>query len=151
MKKTLAILVAFAIIALVVGIRLTTQDVKAPDALRGPTWTCSLDGIGATLTLCKSAESENYAMYITDIIMQSTTSTAGCTYCEREREPLANRYGFLFPSAAAVPRFVYPTNALFHGTINLQTPLRVPPGKDLCIICTATNLCTMQIIGQVGP
>ena len=115
-------------------------------------WTCSLDAIGATLTLCIAAPEPGMRRYITDVYASSTTTTSGL---------MLLRYGTgtncgtgttsVLPSAATVARFAYHANTLGPTTISPRTPIEIPSGKDLCIIGTATNTVTVQMIGYVAP
>jgi hypothetical protein len=93
-------------------------------------WSCSLDDIGATLTLCIRAAEEGSTLYITDLVGQSTTGTAG--------------------------QFILRTGTGSNcgtGTASLlpSAPIRVPHGKDLCLLGVATQTFTGQIWGYVGP
>lgn len=126
---------------------------QIPDANQATLWTCSLDDVGATLTRCAIATTDTpVTMYVTTVIGESTTATAGLFLL---------RYGTgtncgtgtasLLPSAATVPRLQYPGNAAPPTVIALTTPLKVPAGKDLCLIGSATNTFTGQISGFYGP
>lgn len=116
-------------------------------------WACSLDNVGATLTLCKRAPTSSTTskqLWVTDIVATSTTSTAG---------QFILRYGTgtncgtgtasLFPSAASAVRFGYPANTSAPTVITLATPLVVPAGKDLCVLAVSTNTITVQIHGTI--
>lgn len=144
--KKLGLILAGLLIVATPGIAVeTTNDSSA-------TWSCSLDGIGATLTLCKVAPNNGRRLYVTDIVAQSTTATAGL---------MLLRYGTgtncgtgttsIFPAAATVARYVYPANTAAPTAIRLDTPLEVPVGQDLCIIGTGTNTVTIEIRGKVKP
>jgi len=119
---------------------------------RGEPWTCSLDNIGATLTLCKANQDPALKLYITDIFAQSTTATAGLMLIQYGTGAnCGTGTTSLFPSSASVPRIVYPSNALFTGGIAFNGPLIVPGGKDLCVLGTVTNTVTIQMIGYMAP
>jgi len=129
------------------------RPAKAQPMIRGEAWTCSLDDIGATLTLCKQAtEPGTGHRYITDIIAQSTTATAGLFLI---RAGTGTNCGTgtvsVLPAAATVPRIVYAGNALIPVVFSMTTPIQVPRDKDLCVIGTATNTISIQIQGTVGP
>jgi len=114
----------------------------------GPSWTCSLDNIGATLTLCIIAPTDSTKRYITDIVAQSTTATAGQFIL---RTGTGTNCGTgtasLFPSAATVIRYSAPGNGSAPTVISFRTPLEVPKDKDLCMLGVGTNTVTMQIQG----
>lgn len=115
-------------------------------------WTCSLDNIGATLTECKAAPGAGLKLYVTDIVIQSTTATAGLFLI---------RYGTgtncgtgttsLLPSAATVPRLGYPLNTAAPAVISQTTPIAAAANNAVCIICTVTQTCTVQISGYTAP
>lgn len=117
-------------------------------------WSCSLDNIGATLTQCKAATGAGIKAYVTDIVIASTTATAGQFII---RTGTGSNCGTgtasLFPSAATVVRFPYPGNTSTIGstTIHLVTPLNPPAASAICILCVATNTCTVQMQGYEAP
>ena len=144
-----ALLVIVALVALVLW---PTEPREAQAQSSAPRWECSLDDVGATLTRCISAPTGGEARYVTDIIAQSTTLTAGVMLI---RQGTGSNCGTatvsVFPAAAAVPRFAYQGNGLAPTTISLATPLRVPPDKDICIIATAVNTIAVQLVGYYAP
>lgn len=117
-------------------------------------WTCSLDNIAATLTQCKAAPGAGLRDYITDIVIASTTATAGQFLV---RTGTGSNCGTgtasLFPSSATVVRFPYPGNTSTVGstTIHLITPLQPPAAAAICILCIATQTCTVQMQGYEAP
>lgn len=144
------VLACFVVMIFAGGLAImATPDAEAQ--LPGPAWTCSMDNIGATLTLCQPLRSGN-RLYLTDIVAQSTTATAGL---------LLVRYGTgtncgtdtvsLLPSGATVPRIAYPGTGSPTTNITLGTPVSAPAGNDLCVICTATNTCSLQLSGYAAP
>ncbi len=151
LKKWLEVIAVFAVVFVVLtwGFR----PAKAQPMIRGEAWNCSLDNVGATLTLCKQAtEPGTGHRYITDVIAQSTTATAGLFLI---RAGTGTNCGTgtvsVLPAAATVPRLVYAGNALLPVVVSLTTPIQVPRDKDLCVIGTATNTISIQIQGTVGP
>lgn len=117
-------------------------------------WSCGLDNIGATLTQCQPAPAAGLRLYVTDVVITSTTATAG---------QFLIRYGTgancvtgttsLLPSAATVARLPYPANTSVVGptSISLRTPVAAPAANAVCIICVATNTCTVQMTGYTAP
>ena len=115
-------------------------------------WACSLDNIGTTLTQCQAAPGASLKLYVTNIVVASTTATAGLFLI---------RYGTgancgtgttsLFPSAATVVRLGYPANTLVPTNISLQTPVSAPANNAICIVCVVTNTCTVQLTGYTAP
>jgi hypothetical protein len=119
----------------------------------GPgTWSCSLDAIGATLTECRPAPGAGLKLYLTDLVIGSTTATAG---------QFLVRYGTgtncgtgttsLLPAAATVARYGYPLNTSAPATLRFATPLGAAANSAICIICVATNTCTVQMSGYTAP
>lgn len=117
----------------------------------GPSWTCSLDNIAATLTKCYENKDPSVALYITDIVAQSTTSTAGQFLLEYGTGTnCGTGTTALFPSAAAVVRLTAPPNTIPPTVVSFRTPLKVPTstvGNDLCALGVATNTLTIQVFG----
>jgi hypothetical protein len=147
MKTSRWIVVALALLALMP----LRGDVQAQQN-RFDLWTCSVDDVGATLTTCKQAPEPGLSLYLTDVVINSTTSLGG-TYLLRYGTDANCGTGTtsLLPSAAVVPRIAYTGTGSISDSLSLQTPLRVPSGKALCIICSVTNTCTAQLIGYVAP
>lgn len=123
--------------------------------LGGPVpWSCSQDNIGATLTQCKAAPAAGLRDYITDIVIASTTTTAGQFLIRTGTGTnCATGTASLFPSSATVVRFPYPGNTSTIGstTIHLLTPLQPPAAAAICIICVVTQTCTVQMQGFEAP
>jgi len=135
---------------------LTGPEIKAQTS--GLQFTCSADNIAATLTKltnCDDADlpaQPGMRRYITDVVAQSTTTTAGQWIL---------RYGTgtncgtgttsLLPSAATVVRLAAPANTAAPTIIPLRTPVIVPSGQDLCVLGVATNTVTIQVNGYVAP
>ena len=115
-------------------------------------WACSLDAIGTTLTQCGLAAEPSMRLYVTDIVVGSTTATAGLfliragtgTNCGTDTASV-------FPSAATVVRFGYPANTAAPATLRFDTPLMGPKGAAICVVCVVTNTCTVQMGGFVSP
>ncbi len=115
---------------------------------RRETWTCSLDNLAASLTLCIANPDNRRAMFLTDVVAQSTTSTGG---------QFLIRYGTgtncatgttsLLPSLATAARLSAAGNGVAATSIQLLSALRVPPGNDICILGVATNTFTGQLNG----
>lgn len=132
----------------------SAQQTSTPDQ-----FSCSADNIGATLTLLSASPSGNCTAttdgttrYVTDIIAQSTTATGGQWIL---RTGTGTNCGTgtasLFPSAATAARFSAAANGAAPASISLRTPLRLPEGKDLCVLGVGTNTTTIQVLGYVGP
>jgi hypothetical protein len=141
------------------------EPAHAQALFRGRYWTCGVDGIGATLTLCTPGPASaspgiEERIYITDIVAQSTTGTGGQYIIRYGDSANSNPNATancgtnttsVFPSSASAVRFSYP---LFSGaptTINLVTPIVIPAGKDVCVLGVATNLLVMQMLGEIAP
>jgi hypothetical protein len=115
---------------------------------RRETWSCSLDNVAASLTLCIGNPDNRRAMFLTDVLAQSTTSTGG---------QFIIRYGTgsncatgttsLLPSAATAARLSAAGNGVAATSIQLLSAPRVPPGNDICILGVATNTFSGQLMG----
>ena len=145
--KRLALLILFVLTASqsYAQVPLTSSD-------RGRPFSCSLDNIAATLTLCQLAPQPGEALYIRQIVAQSTTATGGQWIL---------RYGTgtncgtgtatLFPSAAgANVRLGAPGNTAAPALLIFADPVKVPESNDLCAIGVATNTLTIQVWGYVA-
>lgn len=120
----------------------------------GPvTWQCSLDNIAGTLTQCQAAPGANLKLYVTDISIQSTTATAGQFLL---RQGTGTNCGTgtasIFPSAATVVRYGYPANTAAQPSIfRFAVPVVLTANNALCVLCVATNTCTVAIQGFTAP
>jgi hypothetical protein len=144
---------AFAALVLLALFTRTEAQPSIAGHQQGTTgWSCSLDDIGATLTLCHRAAEEGSTLYITDLVGQSTTGTAGQFIL---RTGTGSNCGTgtasLLPSAATAARIAYPANTGTPVVLRFGTPIRVPHGKDLCLLGIATQTFSGQIWGYVGP
>lgn len=133
-----------------------TAHAQIPNASQALPWTCSLDDIGATLTKCVlnagPQPDSTQALYLTTVIGESTTATAGLFLLRfGSGTNCGTGTTSVLPSAATVPRLAYPANTAPPTTIFLTTPLKIPAGKDLCLIGSATNTFTGQLAGYLGP
>jgi hypothetical protein len=156
MSRTRAVVGLAAILAVSI-LPLRLEAVESQNESSG-TWSCSLDNLGNTLTLCKSAPNGGYRLYMTDLFAQSTTTTAGLMLIRHGKSvstggaaACATDTVSLLPAAATAARIAYPANtapALEHA---FQTPLEVPPNRDLCILATATNTVSVQLQGRLKP
>lgn len=116
------------------------------------TWFCSLDNVDGTLTLCKTAPPAGTRLYVSQLTASSTTTTGG---------QLLVRYGTgsacatgttsLLPAAATAARIGYPASTSAAMVLPFDPPLEVPEGQDLCVICVATNTCSVDLRGWVRP
>jgi hypothetical protein len=114
----------------------------------------SVADIGATLTEIQAAVT-GQAIYVTDVILQSSTATAG-TFALRSgtgTNCATNPIGVMPQPGVATPTLTlgYPGNASAPLQIALSMPFRLPAGTALCIIGTATNLARGQVHGFKSP
>ena len=110
-------------------------------------WTCSLQGLAATLTQCKALTASR-RHYITDIVVQTTTGTTG-TYAIQSGTGTncATATAALFPSSGTSDRFNAPINSQPTASINLSTPIIPTSGHAICVIGVATNTIDIQLYG----
>ena len=113
-------------------------------------WTCSLDNIGATLTECKAAPGAGKQLFLTDVIAQSTTTTAG-NFLLRTGTGTNCGTGTvsLLPAAATVIRYAAPANTVVPLTIHLITPIPAPVNTAICLLGVGTNTVTATLSGFV--
>lgn len=114
-------------------------------------WTCGLNSLAATLTQCQTAPGANLVLYVTDIMVQTTTTTSG-TYAIQTGTGTncATGTAALFPVSGTANRFNAPPTTAPMSIINLQTPLKVPANAAICVIGVATNTISIQLIGFTG-
>jgi len=143
------------VLAALVGLAtfmITSRSTVQGQNTRYETWTCAVDALGATLTLCEPNKGPDMSLYITDIVASSTTTTpAQFLLRSGTGTNCATGTVSVFPESSTVVRIPYMGNTTHPTRLNFQTPPIVPKGKDLCVICTGTNLCVMQIFGTVAP
>jgi hypothetical protein len=121
------------------------------DTIPGVPWSCSVDNIGATLTVCKYHPDPSKRLYITDIVASSTTATGGQMLLEYGTGTnCGTGTTALFPSAASAVRFGYPGNASAPAMLRFQTPVIVPYGKDLCVLAVNTNTISLHVVGYIS-
>ena len=132
---------------------LSSPSAKAQAAYPGTPWTCSVDNVGAALVLCQSASADlSVRRYVTDIVAQSTTTTAGQFLLQYGTgSACATGTTSLLPSSATVIRIAAPGNGSAPALVSLRTPLVIPSGKDLCLLGVVTNTVTAQISGYLAP
>ena len=141
MKRVLLIVIA----ALFIQADGHTQSV-------GPQWTCSLDGILDSTTLCLAAAEPGMRRYITDVVAQSIETTAGLF-------SLHHGTGLNCATGEVVILIdgVSSTRIAAAGSTDAATRMRfkpaliVPSGKDLCVLGDAANGVTTQITGYLAP
>ena len=112
-------------------------------------WSCSLAALDDTLTQCKALVA-GVRHYITDISVQTTTTTAG-TYAIRTGTGTncAGSTTNLFPSVTAT--FAAPISTQPMANLLFLTPLSPTAGHAICVIGTATNTINIHINGFDGP
>ena len=111
--------------------------------------------IAATLTQVVAAPAAGTSLYLTDITAVSDTATAG---------QFTLRYGTgancvtgtttNYPNVAALTtgKIPYPGNTANNPLyVTFTTPLKVPAANALCVICVATNTCTVHVQGFTAP
>jgi len=151
-QKVLTGLLGLALVGLLVADLAPRANAQVTVGPKREPWSCSVDNIGATLTLCKANPDIQRALFITDVITQSTTTTGGTfilRYGDSGGSNCATNTVSVFPSGATAARFSSPASTSPAGVIQLLTPTRVPPGKDLCLLGVATNTTTAQISGYI--
>ncbi len=114
-------------------------------------FSCTLVGLAASLTECQAlAAGRTY--YVTDIVVQTTTATAGSyaiqtgtgTNCGSSTTPL-------FPGGNTANRYLAPINTQATAVISPTQPYVATTGHAICVIGTATNTINVQISGWYSP
>lgn len=155
MKRALLILCAVALIV--------APSVKAQNSAGIP-WTCGLDDVVDSPTLCIAAPEPGMRRYITDIAAQSTTAL-GAGLFEIQYNTAAALGGAanchdgidgttIFPPGIdplAGGRFAAAINTSKTTAVTFNQPLIVPAGKDLCVLGDGTNSVTIQLVGYTAP
>lgn len=115
-------------------------------------WSCTLSGIAATLTQCQAAPGAGLSLYVTDIVVQTTTTTSG-TYAVQYGTGTNCGTGTaaLFPGGATANRWNAPITTSATSNFSFTTPLVVPANNALCVIGVATNTIRIQMNGYTAP
>lgn len=122
------------------------------DPVAATRFTCSLTGLAAALTQCQAAPAAGQRLYVTDIVVQTTTATSGLYALQTGTGVnCATATTALFPSSSTAARLNAPINTQATASINLTTPFVAPADHALCVIGTATNTISIQISGYVAP
>jgi len=113
-------------------------------------WTCSLADLAAVLTECQAAATSPDYYVVTQLIVQTTTSTSGA-YAVRTGTGTNCVTGTagLFPSATSAT-FKAPITTNPTAVINFNPPLQAPVGAAICVFGTGTNLINIQLIGYTN-
>lgn len=124
--------------------------------LGGPVfWQKGLTAIGATLTEIKAVTAAGVRSYITDITVISDTATAGqFTLRYGTGSNCATGTTTLFPFVAAITagKIPYPGNTASQPVnYSFLTPLQPAAANAVCVICIATQTCTITMQGYDAP
>lgn len=114
-------------------------------------FSCGLTNIGTTLTECKAAPGSGLSLYITDIVPQSNTGTAGF-YTLRYGTGVNCGTGtgnLFFASATALLQC--PANVSTSVGIKFSTPIKVTANNAVCVLGVITNTTNIQINGFTAP
>jgi len=113
----------------------------------GQTWTCSLAGLVASLTECK-ALAAGVQYYITDIVVGTTTTTAGSWSIQSGTGTnCASATTAVYPVNSTSARFLAPISTAASLVITTTSPIPVTRAHAVCVIGTATNTINIQISG----
>src|SRR5262245_52171814 len=118
-------------------------------------YTAPVSDIGATLTQIVAAPSGGQSVYITSIVLVSSTATAGAfnlqsgtgTNCATGTLGVFPQWGLGSPTLT-IP---YPANTVAPLVIFLPQPIKLPASAALCVLGTATNLARGTVVGFVAP
>lgn len=121
-------------------------------APHGPViWSCGLSNIGATLTQCQAAPAAGLRLYITDVITQSNTSTAGLFTLRfgTGSNCVTGTGNLFFGSASAL--MASPANTSPVNHFHLTVPIAVTAANAVCLLGVATNTTNLQLNGYTAP
>jgi len=115
----------------------------------------SVGDIGATLTEIQAAPAATVSHYVTEIVLQSSTATAGTfalrqgtgTNCATNPVGVFPQPGVATPSAT----YSYPATTSLPLVIPFSPPIKLIAGNALCIIGAATNLARGSVMGFSAP
>jgi hypothetical protein len=140
---------------------LAIQTGRAQNRAPGPPWTCSLDALEDVPTLCKEGSGSGLRLYVTDVIAQSTTTTAGLFNLLASPKTAAGSADCiaggdpptLFPAGltGGTTRFAAPASTAKPLMRMFPKPLIVPSGSDLCAVGDPSNPVTVQLVGYLAP
>lgn len=119
----------------------------------GPvTWSCGLNAIAASLTQCQAAPGAGLKLYLTDITVQTTTTTSG-TYALQTGtgSNCGTGTAALFPVSGTGNRFNAPITTQSASNFSFTTPLVAPANSAICLIGVATNTISIQLQGYTAP
>lgn len=123
------------------------------NTLPGTRWTCGLAGLAATLTQCQALVAGR-TYYITDIVVGTTTTTAGDYAIQSGTGTnCATGTTVVFPSAPAdaAARYKAPISSGPIGVIALRQPIPVTAAHAICVIGTAINTINVNLSGYYLP
>ena len=140
-----------SLITLVAALLLILAPTPSPGQV-APTWSCGLNALAATLTECQAAPGAGLRLYLTDLVVQTTTAVSG-TY--------AVQYGTgtncvtgttaLLPVSGTANSFNAPITSEGADFVNFKTPIRAGVNTAICVIGTLTNTISIQLSGYIGP
>jgi hypothetical protein len=110
-------------------------------------WTCTLTALGATLTQCQAAPGAGLRLYVTDILVATTTATAGTWQAKYGTGTNCGTGTTNLTGFAAVA----PISTAQVQSISFTTPLMPGAATQICVIGTATNTINIQVNGFVAP
>ena len=113
-------------------------------------WSCSLAALVAALTECQATTKSPDYYVVTQIIVQTTTATAG-DYAVRTGTGTncADGTAGLFPSDVS-KTFKAPIAANPTAVISFPQPLKAPVGTAICVLGTGTNTINIQLVGYTN-
>jgi hypothetical protein len=127
---------------------------RAQAPIPGERWACSLEA-NDTAAVCAAAGGDGNIRYVTDVVAQSLDASAGLfglvvgttdvsgSACQQGKSNI------LPVAALSTPNFVAAPNTGRPTVLTLSVPLRVPPGKDLCLFSDPPA--AIQVLGYLAP
>jgi hypothetical protein len=145
----------FALLGIVLALLLPATG--ETQAVVGQPWTCAVDNQDDSTVRCIAAPEPGMRLYVTDVLAQSTTATAGLFNLVHGTAAAlggsancATGETTFFPPGA-VSRYAAAANTLPATSYRPRQPLIVPAGRDVCVVGDGGNAVTVQLFGYVAP
>ena len=132
---------------------LLCADGHAKPRTGGIPWTCSVDAIFDAATLCKPRAEPGMRLYVSDVIAQNTTITAGvfALVSGTGLNCVTSTVVILPQTTQGSVRFVAPASTAAPAILHFSPALVVGAGQDLCGQGDPSNAVTLQVIGYTAP
>lgn len=134
-----------------------TGDGQARGRILGLQWTCSVDAINDSATVCASAPEPGQRRYITDIVAQSNGLAGFFALYHGKAAALgggascSTSIAVLIPVGAATPRLAAAASTVAPTVLHFNPAIAIPGGRDFCVEGDPGNTITFQVVGYIAP